>query len=216
MKTQALACACLFFVTIHILAGESTMRGALHTFKHLNASGGPLRVVIHSGQPFSSIVVAAEQDQRRYIHVTVHSKSQTLEIRDEHSRFSHNHRVPTINVFTGGIESMRLSGLVHAQMPDMKQARLSLDLAGHSQFTGSGTSKTLSIHAGGATRVFNQQLISDDCAVVASGLSHQTVRCQKNLVGKLSGMSLLQIIGHPHQAIDRSGRAKIRARTPNL
>lgn len=214
MKTQALACMILFFIINHVVAETSSVQSTLHTFKHLNANGGPLRIVVHSNQPLSSIVVSAAQDQRRYIHVTVHSKTQTLEIRDEHSRFSQSHSIPTINLFTGSIESIRLSGLVHVQMPDLHQAHLSLDLSGHSQFTGSGESNTISIHAGGASRVFNQQLKCHDCAVYASGLSHQSVRCDKNLVAKLSGMSMLQITGHPHQTIDRSGRAKIHVIQP--
>lgn len=154
--------------------------------------GGAFAVEIEAGKDFS---LEVEADDNLLPLITTEVSNGTLRI-DSNKRFSTGNRIK-VRVSAPDIERLEVSGASKANLNNVQNEKLVVDVGGASGVTVKGTTGVLIIDMGGASQVNASGLVTKKTVVDGGGASSAKVNVAEELIVDLGGASRLSYQGNP-------------------
>lgn len=167
--------------------------------------GGVFEVVITTQKDFA---VEVEADDNLLPLIKTEVRGDVLTIGTE-QRISPRSPI-RVRISAPDIDELDVSGVANVTIKDLKNTGLSVDGSGASKVTIAGQTSKLTVDVSGATKVYADDLATENATTKASGASHIYVNVSGTLRADASGASHIVYSGSPTRVEkDASGASKI-------
>ena len=164
--------------------------------------GGVYQVEVVAQKEFSVEVIA---DDNLLPLIKTEVDGSTLRIETER-RISPSSTV-RIRVFAPDIDNLRVSGVAHVTVADIKNDAFAVDSSGASKIAVAGETSKLTIDVSGASKIDAENLKAGNASIESSGASKINVNVSGELKTDLSGASKVVYSGTPANVVTRKSGA---------
>ena len=164
--------------------------------------GGVFQVEVVAQKEFSVEVIA---DDNLLPLIKTEVDGSTLRIETER-RISPSSTV-RIRVFAPDIDNLRVSGVAHVTVADIKNDAFAVDSSGASKIAVAGETSKLTIDVSGASKIDAENLKAGNASIESSGASKINVNVSGELKTDLSGASKVVYSGTPANVVTRKSGA---------